>query len=98
MVEIQQRYPDGSIPGHPSPKAPSGRAFPAIRRTRGKRIHGLAQFIAPFVEAEALRAMAGRAGAEVTEAPGSHAIYVSSPEAAASVIKHAAVKAPAPAS
>jgi hypothetical protein len=26
------------------------------------------------------RAMAGRAGAEVTEAPGSHAIYVSSPE------------------
>jgi hypothetical protein len=25
--------------------------------------------------------MAGRAGAEVTEAPGSHAIYVSSPEA-----------------
>ena len=26
------------------------------------------------------RAMASRAGAEVTEAPGSHAIYVSSPE------------------
>jgi pimeloyl-ACP methyl ester carboxylesterase len=39
----------------------------------------------------AQRAMAGRAGAEVTEAPGSHAIYVSHPEAVASVIKHAAV-------
>jgi pimeloyl-ACP methyl ester carboxylesterase len=39
----------------------------------------------------AQRAMAGRAGAEVTESPGSHAIYVSNPEAVASVIKQAAV-------
>jgi pimeloyl-ACP methyl ester carboxylesterase len=43
----------------------------------------------------AQRAMAGRAGAEVTEAPGSHAIYVSHPEVVASVIKQAAVDAPA---
>jgi hypothetical protein len=38
--------------------------------------------------------MARRAGAEVTEAPGSHAIYVSSPEKVASVIKQAAVTLP----
>jgi hypothetical protein len=44
--------------------------------------------------AAAQRAMAGRAGAKVTEAPGSHAIYVSSPEVVASVIKQAAVGAP----
>jgi pimeloyl-ACP methyl ester carboxylesterase len=43
----------------------------------------------------AQRAMAGRAGAEVTEAAGSHAIYVSKPEVVASVIKKAAVGAPA---
>jgi pimeloyl-ACP methyl ester carboxylesterase len=43
----------------------------------------------------AQRAMAGRAGAEVTEAPGSHAVYVSNPESVASVIKRAAVGAPA---
>ena len=43
----------------------------------------------------AQRAMAGRAGAKVTEAPGSHAIYVSSPEVVASVIKQAAVGAAA---
>ena len=43
----------------------------------------------------AQRAMAGRAGAEVTEAPGSHAIYVSNPGVVASVIKQAAVGAPA---
>ena len=41
----------------------------------------------------AQRAMAPRTGAEVTEAQGSHAIYVSNPEAVASVIKHAAVGA-----
>lgn len=34
----------------------------------------------------AQRAMAGWAGADVTEAPGSHAIYVSHPEAVAAVI------------
>ncbi len=43
----------------------------------------------------AQRAMASRAGAEVTEAPGSHAIYVSHPEVVASVIKKAAVAVPA---
>jgi hypothetical protein len=43
----------------------------------------------------AQRAMSTRAGAEVTEAPGSHAIFVSSPEVVASVIKQAAVVAPA---
>lgn len=43
----------------------------------------------------AQRSMAARAGAEVTETPGSHAIYVSNPEVVASVIKRAAVGAPA---
>jgi len=38
----------------------------------------------------AQRAMAERAGAVVSEAPGSHAIYVSSPKAAATVIEQAA--------
>lgn len=38
----------------------------------------------------AQRAMASRAGAYVTEAPGSHAIYVSTPEVVAEVIKQAA--------
>jgi pimeloyl-ACP methyl ester carboxylesterase len=38
----------------------------------------------------AQRAMASRAKAQVTEAPGSHAIYVSSPEKVASVIEQAA--------
>src|SRR5579872_5732585 len=48
-----------------------------------------------MIPPDAQRAMARRAGAEVTEAPGSHAIYVSSPEAVASVIKQAAVTAAA---
>jgi pimeloyl-ACP methyl ester carboxylesterase len=47
-----------------------------------------------MIPPDAQRAMARRAGAEVSEVPGSHAIYVSSPEAVASVIKQAAVKAP----
>jgi len=38
----------------------------------------------------AQRAMASRAKAQMTEAPGSHAIYVSSPEKVASVIEQAA--------
>lgn len=38
----------------------------------------------------AQRAMAGRAQARVTEVPGSHAIYVSKPEAVAEVIRQAA--------
>ena len=48
-----------------------------------------------MIPPDAQRAMAHRAGAEVTEAPGSHAIYVSSPEAVASVIKNAAAAVPA---
>ncbi len=48
-----------------------------------------------MIPPDAQRAMAARAGAEVVEAPGSHAIYVSHPEAVASVIRHAAVGAPA---
>jgi pimeloyl-ACP methyl ester carboxylesterase len=38
----------------------------------------------------AQRMMASRAGSDVTEAPGSHAIYVSKPEVVAAVIKRAA--------
>jgi pimeloyl-ACP methyl ester carboxylesterase len=38
----------------------------------------------------AQRMMASRAGSQVTEAPGSHAIYVSNPDVVASVIKQAA--------
>lgn len=48
-----------------------------------------------MIPPDAQRAMARRAGAEVSEAPGSHAIYVSHPEAVASVIKQAAVAVPA---
>jgi pimeloyl-ACP methyl ester carboxylesterase len=40
----------------------------------------------------AQRMMASRAGSQVTEAQGSHAIYVSNPEAVATVIKQAAEK------
>jgi pimeloyl-ACP methyl ester carboxylesterase len=40
----------------------------------------------------AQRMMASRAGSQVTEAPGSHAIYVSNPEVVAGVIKQAATK------
>jgi pimeloyl-ACP methyl ester carboxylesterase len=38
----------------------------------------------------AQRAMAERAGASVTEAPGSHSIYLSQPQVVANLIKHAA--------
>jgi hypothetical protein len=41
----------------------------------------------------AQRAMAGRAEAVMAEAPGSHAIYVSSPDAVADLIKQAAAGA-----
>ncbi|GAB3853099.1 alpha/beta fold hydrolase [Dactylosporangium cerinum] len=41
----------------------------------------------------AQRAMAERAGATVTEAPGSHSIYVSQPQAVANLIKQAAAGA-----
>jgi hypothetical protein len=38
----------------------------------------------------AQRMMAQRAGSQMTEAPGSHAIYVSKPDVVATVIKQAA--------
>jgi hypothetical protein len=38
----------------------------------------------------AQRAMAERAGATISEAPGSHAIYVSKPDVVATVIRAAA--------
>jgi len=43
-----------------------------------------------MIPPDAQRAMAQRAGAQVTEAKGSHAIYVSQPQAVASVIEKAA--------
>jgi pimeloyl-ACP methyl ester carboxylesterase len=39
----------------------------------------------------AQRAMAERAGATITEIPGSHAVYVANPQAVASIIEQAAV-------
>jgi len=39
----------------------------------------------------AQRQMAERAGAEVVETPGSHAVYVSRPEAVAALIEQAAL-------
>ncbi|MBA1155803.1 alpha/beta hydrolase [Microvirga mediterraneensis] len=44
-----------------------------------------------MIPPEAQRAMASRAGAKVTEARGSHAVYVSQPEAVAALIKNAAM-------
>jgi pimeloyl-ACP methyl ester carboxylesterase len=43
-----------------------------------------------MIPAPAQRAMAGRAQAQVTEVPGSHAIYVSKPQEVAEVIRQAA--------
>ena len=43
-----------------------------------------------MIPPEAQRAMSRRAGAMVTEAKGSHAIYVSQPEAVVALIKNAA--------
>lgn len=45
-----------------------------------------------MIPPEAQRMMASRAGSQVTETPGSHAIYVSNPEVVAAVIKEAAEK------
>lgn len=47
-----------------------------------------------MIPPDAQRAMAKRAKAHVTEASGSHSIYVSNPEVVASVIKQAAVESP----
>jgi len=43
-----------------------------------------------MIQPPAQRAMAERAGASVTEAPGSHSIYLSQPQAAANLIRQAA--------
>ncbi len=43
-----------------------------------------------MIPPDAQRAMARRAGAKVTEVGGSHSVYVSNPEAAASIIRQAA--------
>jgi pimeloyl-ACP methyl ester carboxylesterase len=43
-----------------------------------------------MIPPDAQRAMAGRSGATVTETPGSHAVYVSRPDAVADVIRAAA--------
>ena len=44
-----------------------------------------------MIPAPAQEAMATRAGAVITKVGGSHAIYVSNPEAVAAIIKDAAV-------
>ena len=46
-----------------------------------------------MIPPDAQRAMANRAGASVSETPGSHAIYVSNPAAVAAVVERAAVAA-----
>jgi len=43
-----------------------------------------------MIPPDAQRAMSKRAGADVTEAKGSHAIYVSQPQAVAAIIAKAA--------
>ena len=44
-----------------------------------------------MIPPDAQRFMATRAGATVVEAPGSHSIYVSKPQAVASVVQRASV-------
>jgi len=46
-----------------------------------------------MIPPDAQRQMSGRAGATVAESPGSHAVYVSRPQAVADLIKQAASKA-----
>jgi pimeloyl-ACP methyl ester carboxylesterase len=46
-----------------------------------------------MIPPDARRAMASRSGATVTETPGSHAVYVSRPDAVAGVIEVAASSA-----
>jgi pimeloyl-ACP methyl ester carboxylesterase len=57
---------------------------------RAKPSHYLVAKDDGMIPPAAQRMMASRAGAHVTEAPGSHAIYVSSPEVVAEVIRQAA--------
>jgi pimeloyl-ACP methyl ester carboxylesterase len=62
---------------------------------RSKPSHYLVAMDDGMIPPPAQRMMASRAGSNVTEARGSHAIYVSNPEVVASVIKLAAVTVPA---
>ena len=57
---------------------------------RSKPSHYLVAMDDGMIPPPAQRMMASRAGAHVTEAPGSHAIYVSNPEIVAAVIRQAA--------
>ena len=57
---------------------------------RTKPSHYLVAADDKMIPPPAQRAMAGRAQAQVTEAPGSHAIYVSQPAAVAEIIRQAA--------
>ena len=57
---------------------------------RSKPTHYLVATDDKMIPPPAQRQMAQRAGATVTEAPGSHAIYVSNPEVVADVIRQAA--------
>ena len=57
---------------------------------RSKPSHYLVASEDKMIPPPAQRAMAGRAKAQVTEVPGSHAIYVSKPEEVAEIIRQAA--------
>jgi pimeloyl-ACP methyl ester carboxylesterase len=57
---------------------------------RSKPSHYLVAKDDGMIPPPAQRMMAARAGSQVTEAPGSHAIYVSNPEVVAAVIRQAA--------
>jgi pimeloyl-ACP methyl ester carboxylesterase len=57
---------------------------------RSKPSHYLVVLDDKMIPPPAQRMMASRAGAHVTEAPGSHAIYVSNPDVVAEVIRQAA--------
>jgi pimeloyl-ACP methyl ester carboxylesterase len=57
---------------------------------RSKPSHYLVVLDDKMIPPPAQRMMASRAGAQVTEAPGSHAIYVSNPDVVAEVIRQAA--------
>jgi pimeloyl-ACP methyl ester carboxylesterase len=57
---------------------------------RSKPSHYLVAADDRMIPPPAQKMMAKRAGAKVTEAPGSHAIYVSNPDAVAEVIRQAA--------
>jgi len=58
---------------------------------KSKPVHYLVAADDHMIPPPAQRQMAQRAGAEVVETPGSHAVYVSRPEAVASLIEQAAL-------